>query len=97
MAKQLAKQSLFAAYERMYLHIDNYGPAKSLYESDGFVANGDMDSEGVTHMVKQLPVVEEELLDDDEDEVEKEEEEEEEDEAVKALPEGRKEDSETMA
>lgn len=82
---------------RIYLHIDDYGPAKSLYESDGFVANGDMDSEGVTHMVKQLPVVEEELDDEDEvEEKEEDEEEDEEDEAVKALPEGRK-DSESMA
>lgn len=54
--------------ERMYLHIDNYGPAKKLYESEGFVATGPTDSEDVTHMMKELPALEEEEIEDDSDE-----------------------------
>lgn len=74
--------------QRIYLHIDNYGPAKALYESEGFVATGPMDAEDVTHMMKELPPVEEELDDDDEDEEAPDEDEEDEDEesTVKALP-----------
>ena len=36
---------------RIYLHIDNYGPAKGLYESEGFVPLGAPDAEEVTHMM----------------------------------------------
>lgn len=52
---------------KMYLHIDNYGPARKLYESEGFVATGPADADDVTHMMKDLGVEVEELIDDDEE------------------------------
>ncbi|CAJ1358554.1 unnamed protein product [Effrenium voratum] len=58
--------------ERIYLHIDNYDPARLLYESEGFVATGPMDSEQVTHMIKGLPPLEEEDEDDEDAEDEEE-------------------------
>ena len=53
---------------KMYLHIDEYEPARKLYESEGYTAISETDSEGVTHMLKELPPVEDEVVDDDEDE-----------------------------
>ena len=53
---------------KMYLHIDEYEPARKLYESEGYVAVGPTDSEGVTHMVKDLPPIEDEVVEDDEGE-----------------------------
>ena len=53
---------------KMYLHIDEYEPARKLYESEGYAAVSPTDSEGVTHMLKELPPIEEEVVEDDEDE-----------------------------
>jgi len=72
---------------RIYLHIDNYGPAKKLYESEGFVATGPTDAEDVTHMMKELPDVEEEEIDDDDEEFEAESEAQKTQTDVKTLPE----------
>eukprot|EP00439_Symbiodinium_sp_Y106_P080465 s1603_g19.t1 len=50
---------------KMYLHIDEYKPARLLYESVGYDAVSDTDAEGVTHMMKELPPIEEEVDDDE--------------------------------
>ena len=50
---------------KMYLHIDEYKPARLLYESVGYAAVSDTDAEGVTHMMKELPPIEEEIDDDE--------------------------------
>eukprot|EP00930_Biecheleria_cincta_P084941 TRINITY_DN74369_c0_g1_i1.p1 TRINITY_DN74369_c0_g1~~TRINITY_DN74369_c0_g1_i1.p1 ORF type:complete len:368 (+),score=66.03 TRINITY_DN74369_c0_g1_i1:26-1105(+) len=50
---------------RVYLHIDKYEPAKSLYEGSGYIPVKPTGSDGVTHMVKELAEPEEE---EDEDE-----------------------------